>query len=67
MRDCGYTNCEQIGGISYGDAVQHYAGAERVDRERTLLHYNELALQAQAADDDARAKLGVLRAFWQGA
>ena len=45
---------------------QHYAGAEKVDRLRTMLYHHELEERAQQNDEDAWAKLGVLRRIVAG-
>ncbi|CAE7235511.1 unnamed protein product [Symbiodinium sp. CCMP2592] len=45
---------------------QHYAGAGRVDRVRTLLYHRKLEERARQGDEDAWAKLGVLRRIIAG-
>ncbi|CAE7804996.1 unnamed protein product [Symbiodinium sp. CCMP2592] len=45
---------------------QHYAGAGRVDRVRTLLYHRRLEERARQGDEDAWAKLGVLRRIIAG-
>ena len=48
------------------ERAQHYAGAGKVDRFRTLIYHRELEERAKQDDEDARAKLGVLRRIVAG-